>query len=91
MAKHFKIDTKIARTAIAKGVYLDYNLVTKLVSFRKEVFVFDSETYNLITELKSITAAMKYAKVNFYTMKNLLETKNSHNKKIYSYSKMFKT
>jgi hypothetical protein len=90
MAKFFTIDGKKARSAISKGVYLDYTLITKEVSFRKEVFVFNSETFNLITELKSITAAIDYAKVNFYTMKSLLETNKPHNGKIYSYSKNFK-
>lgn len=73
MAKNFNIDGKKARSAISKGIYLDYTLITKEVSFRKEVFVFNSETFNLITELKSITAAIDYAKVNFYTMKSVLE------------------
>ena len=90
MAKIFNIDGKKARSAISKGVYLDYTLISKEVSFRKEVFVFNSDTFNLITELKSITAAIDYAKVNFYTMKSLLETNKPHNGKIYSYSKNFK-
>jgi hypothetical protein len=40
-------------------------------------------TLKVITELRSITAAMKYAKVNFYTMKTLLETNEPHNGKIF--------
>jgi hypothetical protein len=87
MARHFKIDLKLARTAIAKGAYQDYTLVIKEVSFRKKVFVFDSLTLNLIIELKSITEAFNYAKVNFYTMKNLLKTNKPYNNKIYSLSK----
>lgn len=87
MARHFNIDGKKARSAISKGVYLDYTLIVKPVSFRKKVFVFDSETFNFIIELKSITVAQKYAKVNFYTMMSLLETNNPHNGKIYSYCK----
>jgi hypothetical protein len=46
MARHFNIDGKKARSAISKGVYLDYTLIVKPVSFRKKVFVFDSETLN---------------------------------------------
>lgn len=33
---------------------------------------------------------MKYAKINFYTLKILLETNNPHDGKIYSYNKNFK-
>lgn len=91
MAKHLKIDGKKARTAISKGAYLDYILVTKTVSFRKVVYVFDSETFKLLMELKSITAAMNFAKVNFYTMKKIIETNKPHNNKIYSYNKELKT
>lgn len=87
MARHFNIDGKKARSAISKGIYLDYTLIAKPVSFRKKVFVFDSETFNFILELKSITVAQQYAKVNFYTMRSLLETNNPHNGKIYSYNK----
>ena len=90
MDRHFKVDGKIVRTAISKGAYQDYTIVSKPVSFRKEVFVFDSDTLKLITNLKSITAAMNYAKVNFYTMKNLLDTNLPHKSKIYSYNKTFK-
>jgi 6-pyruvoyl-tetrahydropterin synthase len=90
MARYFKIDAKLARTAIEKGVYLNFTLVNKLVSFRKTVFVFDSNNLNLITELKSLTIAMNYAKVNFYTLKKLLETNKAHNGKIYSYNKSLK-
>ena len=86
MARHFNVDAKLVRTAIDKGEYLHYTLVSKLEPFRKEIFVFDSNTLELITKLKSITIAMSYAKVSFYTLKILLETKKSHNGKIYSFS-----
>ena len=87
MARHFKIDAKIARSAISKGVFEEFTLICKLIPYRKKVFVFDSKTLNLITEIQSISLAMSYAKVNFYTMKSLLETNKAHNGKIYSYSK----
>ncbi len=86
MARHFNIDAKLVRTAIAKGEYLHYTLVSKLEPFRKDIFVFDSNTLELITKLKSITIAMSYAKVSFYTLKYLLETNKPHNGKYYSYS-----
>lgn len=86
MARHFNVDPKLVRIAIAKGEYLHYTLVTKLEPFRKEIFVFNSNTLELITKLKSITIAMSYAKVSFYTLKFLLETKKPHNGKIYSFS-----
>jgi len=84
MARYFKIDGKKARSAISNGVYLYFTIITKPVSFRKKVFVFDSETFNLITELKSITAAIDYAKVNCYTMKHLLDSNKPHNGIIFS-------
>lgn len=84
MARHFNVNPKIIR--IAKGKYLHYTLVTKLELFRKEIFVFNSNTLELITKLKSLTIAMSYAKVSFYTLKFLLETKKPHNGKIYSFS-----
>lgn len=90
MARHFKMDGKKVRIFISNGVYLDFSLITKPVSFRTKVFVFDSKTSSLITELKSITAAINYAKVNFYTMKMLLESNKPHNGKIFSYSKDLK-
>ena len=85
MARFFTIDPKVARAAITKGEYQDFLLVVKEVSYRKEVYVFDSNTRQLITKFDSVTKAMKYAKVNFYTLKSLIEKGNSHNGKIYSY------
>jgi hypothetical protein len=87
MARHFKIDSKLCRSAISKGAFEEFTLVCKLIPYRKKVFVFDSKTLNLITEIKSISLAMTYAKVNFYTMKSLLETNKAHSGKIYSYNK----
>jgi hypothetical protein len=91
MARHFEIDGKVARAAIAKGAYQNFILVVKAVSYRQEILVFNSETLELITELKSVTAAMRYAKVNFYTMKDLLETNKPLNGKIYRYNKTILT
>jgi hypothetical protein len=85
MARFFKIDRKIARAAIAKGEYQDFLLISKEVSYRKAIYVFDSNTHELIKKLDSVTKAMKYAKVNFYTLKNLIDNGNPHLSKIYSY------
>ena len=85
MAKYFQIDGKIARAAIAKGEYQDFLLISRELSYRKTIYVFDSNSHELIAELKSITKALKYAKVNFYTLKSLIENGNSYDGKIYSY------
>jgi len=85
MARHFQIDGKIARAAIAIGEYQDFLLISKEVSNRKTIYVFDSNSHELIVELKSITKAMKYAKVNYYTLKSLIDKGNSYDGKIYSY------
>jgi hypothetical protein len=85
MANYFKIDGKVARAAIAKGEYKDFLLIFKEVSNRKTIYVFDSNSYELLDELKSLTKALKYAKVNYYTLKSLIENGNSYDGKIYSY------
>ena len=85
MAKYFKIDGKIARAAIAKGEYQDFLLVVKEVSFRKTIYVFDSNTYQLIDKINGVSKALKYAKINYYTLKSLIENANSFKGKIYSY------
>jgi hypothetical protein len=85
MAKYFQIDGKVARLAIAKGEYQDFLLISREISYRKTIYVFDSNSHELIDELKSITKALKYAKVNFYTLKSLIESGNSYEGKIYSY------
>lgn len=85
MAKYFKIDGKVARAAIAQGEYQDFLLISREVSNRKTIYVFDNNSHELLAELKSVTKAMKYAKVNFYTLKSLIESGNSHDGKIYSY------
>lgn len=85
MAKYFQIDGKVARAAIAKGEYQDFLLISKEVSNRKTIYVFDSNSHELINELKSISKALKYAKVNYYTLKSLIENGNSYDGKIYSY------
>lgn len=87
MARFFNIDAKKARTLIKKGAYLNFTIVNKPVYFRKEVFVFDSQTYKLVTRLDSITSALNYAKVGFYTMKHLLQTNEAYNGQIFSYNK----
>jgi hypothetical protein len=85
MAKYFNIDGKVARAAITKGEFQDFLLVVKEISNRKLIYVFDSDTLELIDKIDGISKAMNYAKVNFYTFKNLIENRNSYNGKIYSY------
>ena len=85
MARYFQIDAKVARAAIAKGEYLDFLLIVKNVSYRKAIYVFDSNTQKLIDKLDSVSIALKYAKVNFYTLKSLIESGSSYQGKIYSY------
>jgi hypothetical protein len=85
MAKYFKIDNKVARAAIANGEYQNFLLISKEISFRKTIYVFDSNSQELISELKSITKAFKYAKINYYTLKSLIESGKSYEGKIYSY------
>lgn len=85
MANYFKIDGKVARAAIAQGEYQDFLLIFREVSNRKTIYVFDNNSHELIAELKSVTKALKYAKVNYYTLKSLIENGNSYNGKIYSY------
>lgn len=85
MARYFNIDGKVARAAIAKGEFQDFLLIVKEISFRKTVYVFDSNTLELIETIKGLSKAIKFAKVNFYTLKNLLENSNSYHGKIYSY------
>lgn len=85
MAKYFNIDGKVARAAITKGEFQDFLLVVKEISNRKLIYVFDSDTLELIDKIDGISKAMNYAKVNFYIFKNLIENRNSYNGKIYSY------
>lgn len=86
MARFFKIDGKVARAAIAKGEYQDFLLISREVSYRKTVYVFDSNTLELIINFDSVNKAMKYARVSFYTLKNLIDSGNPYEGKIYSYS-----
>lgn len=85
MARYFQIDGKVARAAIAKGEYQDFLLLSKDVSFRKTIYVFESNTKENLAQFNGVSKALKYAKVNFYTLKSLIEKGNSHNGKIYSY------
>ena len=52
---------------------------------RKLIYVFDSNSLELIDKINGISKTMKYAKVNFYTLNKLIENRNSYNGKIYSY------
>jgi len=96
MARYFQIDGKLARTAIANGEYKEFLLISKDISFpnnpsrgitgtRKTIYAFDSKTHELLAKFNGVSKALKYAKVNFYSLKVLIETGNSHNGKIYSY------
>jgi len=85
MARYFQIDGKLARTAIANGEYKEFLLISKDISNRKIIYVFDSNTRELLVKFEGVSKALKYAKVNFYTLKVLIENGNSHNGKIYSY------
>lgn len=85
MARYFQIDGKVARAAIAKGMYEDFLLVLKDVPFRKTIYVFDSKTKEILAIFDGISKVLKYAKVNFYTLKSLIEKGDSYNGKIYSY------
>lgn len=85
MARYFQIDGKVARAAIAKGEFQDFLLISKDVSFRKTIYVFDSNTKVILAKFIGVSKALKYAKVNFYTLKSLIEKENSYNGKIYSY------
>ena len=85
MAKYFKIDGKVARAAIAKGEYQDFLLISKDASFRKTIYVFDSNTKEILAKFLGVSKALKYARVNFYTLKSLIEKGSSYNGKIYSY------
>jgi len=85
MARYFQIDGKLARTAIANGEYKEFLLISKDISNRKIIYVFDSNTQELLVKFEGISKALKYAKVNFYSLKVLIENGNSHNGKIYSY------
>ena len=46
----------------------------------------DSKTHKVLEKLTSMTKAMQYAKVNFYTLKNLIDSGKSYDGKIYSYT-----
>jgi len=85
MARYFQIDGKLARIAIANGEYKEFLLISKDISNRKIIYVFDSNTQELLVKFEGISKALKYAKVNFYSLKVLIENGNSHNGKIYSY------
>jgi NUMOD1 domain len=85
MARYFQIDGKVARAAIVKGEYQDFLLISRDVSNRKTIYVFNSNTHELLVKFNGISKVLKYAKINFYTLKSLIENENSHNGKIYSY------
>jgi hypothetical protein len=86
MGRYFNIDGKVARAAITKGEFQDFLLIVKEISNRKLIYVFDSDTLELIDKIDGVSKAMKFAKVNFYTLKILIENRSSHNGKIYSYN-----
>nr|YP_009254049.1 hypothetical protein [Hypomyces aurantius]ANC62734.1 hypothetical protein [Hypomyces aurantius] len=85
MARHFQIDGKVVRAAISKGEFQDFLLISRDVSNRKTIYVFDSNTNELLVKFNGVSKVLKYAKFNFYTLKSLIENGNSMNGKIYSY------
>ena len=85
MAKYFQMDGKVARAAIAKGEFQDFLLTVKEVSNRKTIYVFDSNTHKIMDKINGVSKALKYANINYYTLKSLIENGNSSNGKIYSY------
>lgn len=86
MARFFNIEGRVVRAAIAKGEFQDFLLVAKEVSYRKSVYVLDSKTRRVLEKFPSVTKAMTYAKVNFYTLKNLIDSGKALDGKIYSYT-----
>ena len=46
----------------------------------------DTQTHEVIEKLTSMTTAMKYAKVNFYILKNLIDSGKPFMGKRYSYT-----
>ena len=82
MARFFSVEGRIVRAAIAKGEYLVgdlvFLLITKEISYRKSVYVLDSKTHKVLEKLTSMTKAMQYAKVNFYTLKILIDSGKSY-------------
>ena len=85
MARYFQIEGRVARAAITKGEYQDFLLISREVSNRKLIYVFDSNTKELKETINGLSKALKYAKVNYYTLKSLIENGNSLDGKIYSY------
>lgn len=85
MARYFKIDGKVARAANTVGEFQDFLLISKEVSNRKIIYVFDSNSHELLEKFDGIAKTLNYAKVNFYTLKILIDNGDSYNGKIYSY------
>lgn len=59
--------------------------IAKEISFRKTIYVFDSSTHKLLDKINCVSKALKYAKINYYTLKSLIENGKPFNGKIYSY------
>lgn len=78
----WNIEGKVARAAIAKGECEDFffYLYQKkyLCSARKIVYVFNSNSHELFEKFNGISKALKYAKVNYYTLKVLIEHSTSY-------------
>ena len=74
MAKYFKIDGKTARAAITKGEFIDFYLVVNVVSFRKAIYVFDSNTKVLIKKFNSINKLSKEIGISRETISIYLNT-----------------
>lgn len=85
MARHFKIVGKKS-AAISLGAYQDFLIVSKDISYRKKIYLLDKDTLTLITKFNNQTDAQKYAKINFYKLKKLLDSNEPYNGKIFSYN-----
>jgi len=61
---------------------MDFWLVVKEVSNRKIIYVFDSNTHELIDVFNGVSRALKYAKVNFYNLNSWIESGTPYQGKI---------
>ena len=84
MARYFQIYAKVARAAIALLSFAAGQVNTWTFYLQSRMFL-ASNTQELIEKLDSLSIALKYAKVKFYTLKSLIESGNSYQGKIYSY------
>ncbi len=88
MARYFGIVGKVASTAIS-GIYQNFTLVAKSVSYRQEILVFDRD-FRINNKIEKYNCRNEVCKGKLYTLKTLLETNKPHQPlagKIFKYSK----